>query len=104
MLAVAAGEPVRCQAPDRWVRSYEHAAAVLGQDQALALKYLDRVADGHAGHAIVVDKLGLRREPLAFLQPPAPDGVAELVSDLPENRPVAGGVQLAQPGSQVSTH
>jgi len=52
----------------------------------------------------MVDKLGLGREPLAFLQPSAPYGVAELVGDLPKHRPVAGGVQLAQPGSQVSTH
>jgi len=104
LLAMAAGEPVGRQPPDGRAGPDEHAAPVLGHHQTLSLQDLDRVADGHAGHAVVPDKLGFGREPLAFGQPPVLDGVAELVGDLPEDCPVASRIQLAQPGWRVRAH
>jgi hypothetical protein len=77
---------------------------VLGHDQAFGLEKLDGVANGHSGDAVVLDELGFRGEALPFCQVPALDSVTELVSDLPEDGAIAGGIQIAQVDPQVSSH
>jgi hypothetical protein len=47
----------------------------------------------------VLDELCLRRKLHAFAQLSALNAIAKLVSDLPEDRPVAGGIQVTQPNA-----
>jgi hypothetical protein len=99
LLAKPAGEAVRGEPPDWRAGADKHAAAVFGNDQALTLQDLDRVADSHPGDTVVLDELCLRRKLLAFAQLSALNAIAKLVSDLPEDRPVAGGIQVTQPNA-----
>ncbi len=59
LLTKPPGEAVRGQPPDWRPRPDEHAASMLGNDQALRLETLKCIADRHPGHAIVRYKLSL---------------------------------------------
>jgi hypothetical protein len=52
------------------------------------------VADSHPGDAVVLDKVGLRGKLLAFAQLSALNAIAKVIGDLPEDCPVAGGIQV----------
>lgn len=103
-LPVASREPVGCESADRRAGADEHAAPVLGDHQALGLQQRQRVAHGHARDAVVLDELCFRRELFAFLQATAVDGFAQPVGDLPEDGPVARGVERSQVAVRVIWH
>ncbi len=57
------------------------------------------MADSHPGDAVVLDELGLRGKLLAFAQLSALNAIAKVIGDLPEDGPVAGGVQVTLPNA-----
>ncbi len=52
------------------------------------------MADSHPSDAVVFDELCLRGKLLAFAQLPALNASAKVIGDLPEDCPVAGGIQV----------
>jgi hypothetical protein len=52
------------------------------------------VADSHPGDAVVLDELCLRGKLLASAQLSALNAIAKVIGDLPEDCPVAGGIQV----------
>jgi len=93
LVAKTAGEAVRGEPPDWRTGTDKHAATVFSNDQTLTLQDLDRVADSHPGDAVVLDELCLRGKLLAFAHLSALNAITKVVGDLPEDCPVAGGVQ-----------
>src|SRR5437868_13653742 len=62
LLAMTAGEAVRSQPAHWWVLSHVDTPPMLGDDQSLALQYLQRTPDGHPRDAVMVHQLSLRGE------------------------------------------
>jgi hypothetical protein len=52
----------------------------------------------------VLDKVGFGGQFLALLESPTVDGLAQLVSDLPEDRTIARGVEIAEEAGRKRTH
>ena len=101
LLPVPPGEPVGGEPPHGRPGPHEDALAVLGVDQPLALEDGEGVADGHPGYPVVLDEFGLGGQLVALLESPTVDGLAQLVGDLPEDRTITRGVEVAeQAGSE----
>jgi hypothetical protein len=67
---------------------------VLGHDQALTAKFLDRLPDGHPSHAEVLDKLALGRELFARHESAELDPFPQEPGDLTVRWPIVGPVDL----------
>jgi 8-oxo-dGTP diphosphatase len=91
-LAMAPGEAIRCQPAYRWALAHIYPSPMLSAGEAFHLKKLQCVPDGHSGNAIVVDQLRLGRKPVTLVQAPVLYRRPQVVSDLPEHGPVAGGL------------
>jgi hypothetical protein len=84
-----AAEPVAGESADGGPLADEHAPAVLTADQALGLEDFDGLAGGHPSHAVGLGERGLAGQQGTLRVLPVPDGVPELVGDLPVGRAVA---------------
>lgn len=52
----------------------------------------------------MIDKVGFRGQLVALVESPAVDGLAQLVGDLPEDRTIARGVQVAEEAGRKRAH
>jgi hypothetical protein len=104
LLSMAAREAVGGEAADGWAWSYEDAFAVLGMYETFPLEDGEGVSDRHTGYPVVVDKVGFRGQLVALVESPTVDGLAQLVGDLPEDRTIARGVEIAEKAGGKGTH
>ncbi|GAB1336344.1 hypothetical protein ACE1SV_29340 [Streptomyces sp. E-15] len=77
---------------------------MLGVHQALTLKDGKGVADRHPGDAEVLDKVGFGGQLLTLTESPTVDCLAQLVSDLPEDRTIARGVEITEQARRERAH
>jgi hypothetical protein len=72
--------------------------------QALALEDGEGVADGHPGNPVVLDEVSFGGQLFALLESPTVDGLAQLVGDLPEDRTITRGVEIAEQAGTERAH
>jgi hypothetical protein len=77
---------------------------VLGVHEPFPLKDGEGVSDRHPGHPVVIDEFRFRGELLALPEPPAVDGLAHLVGDLPEDRAVTRGIERTEEAGRERGH
>ncbi|GAA3796319.1 hypothetical protein GCM10023083_34610 [Streptomyces phyllanthi] len=77
---------------------------MLGVHEPFALEDGEGVADRHPGYPVVVNKLSLRGQFFTLLEPPAIDGLAQLVGDLPKDRTITRGVEITEDARRKRGH
>ncbi len=104
LLPVPPCEPVGGEPPHWRPRPDEDALAVLCVHEPFSLEDGEGVPDRHAGYPVMLDKVSLGGQLVTLSESPTVDGLTQLVGDLPEDRTITRGVEIAEEAGRKSAH